>query len=356
MCNEKLISELIERFDLNLEGLNIYTEAASGHYAYTPILAAVAGARRVTAQVNDSKYGLASDIAAATVKLAEIYQVDGAINCVTNRNHKQLSRADIITNSGHVRPIDFELIDALKPTAVIPLMWETWEYREEDFDLKHCKEKAILVLGTKEQDGPSDMRRFIGLTGLKLLLNLSFDGGKVLVMGNSSIPGETVVNYFRKSEIDVTWISDDSSGDYNYLEASAHFEEHGAEYSHIILAEHSNNSLLLGKGGVISFDYLKAVNPSLRIGVMCGNIDRGELVESGLEFLPESILPFGYISYQPFMLGPRPILTLYAAGLKVGMQMAKARLRGLSTRQSAMETLKTSPGMDFENNFSWIKS
>ena len=35
--------------------------------------------------------------------------------------------ADVVTNSGHVRPIDAETVAWMKPTAVVPLMYEAWE-------------------------------------------------------------------------------------------------------------------------------------------------------------------------------------------------------------------------------------
>ena len=90
-----------------------------------------------------------------------------------------------MTNSCLVRPIDRELIAVLKPTVVIPLMWETWEFRSFDFDFNYCKERGIVVLGTNERQLHCDMLGSIGLCSLKLLFELGFDGGKVFLMGNT---------------------------------------------------------------------------------------------------------------------------------------------------------------------------
>ena len=144
----------------------------------------------MTAQANDSRFGLAKDIIEQTYKIAEAYKVADRIKCVDVRSHLDLAKADIVTNSGHVRPIDSDLIDTLQPTAVIPLMWETWELRESDFNLKRCREREILVLGTNERTPPCDMRGFIGMTGLKLLLDQN-TMVVLFVLGNSSIPGAT---------------------------------------------------------------------------------------------------------------------------------------------------------------------
>jgi hypothetical protein len=354
MRNSRLLLEMIAQFGLNLDGLNVYTEAASGHYAYGPVLAALSGAKHVTAQVNDSRFGLAKEIIQQTRLLAQAYGVADKIECIDRRSHARLARADIVTNSGHVRPIDRDLIDSLQPTAVIPLMWETWEFRESDFDLVRCKERGILVLGTKEQASPCDMRRFIGLTGLKLILDLGYDGGAVLVLGNAPLPGGTLVDTFRNLDMDVTWVGDDSASDMPYSDMAEHFAKQGSKYTHLITAEHHNSTLLLGPGGLLDFAFITSINPTLQIGVMCGNVDATGLRSSGLRFLPDLILPFGFISYQPTELGPRPVQTLYAAGLKVGQQMARSRLKGDSIKSVVSSILSDGLAMDFEGDKSWM--
>lgn len=356
MQNSRLLRELIAHFGLNLDGLSVYTEAASGHYAYGPILAALAGAKHVTAQVRDSRFGLAKDIIAHTRLLAEVYHVAETIECVDRRSHVRLAQADIVTNSGHVRPIDRDLIDSLQPTAVIPLMWETWEFRESDFDLNRCKERGILVLGTNEQAAPCDMRRYIGLSGFKLLLDLGYDGGAILVLGNSPLPGATLVDAFRRLDLDVTWVSDDSAADMRYCDLPEYFNTFGSRYTHLIAAEHHNSTLLFGSGGLLDFERMKLVNPDIKVGVMCGNIDANGLYASGLRFSPKLIAPFGFMSFQPVELGPRPVLTLYTAGLKVGERMARSRMGGQPPSQAARASIELGLAMDFLDELAWTKN
>ena len=66
------------------------------------------------------------------------------IEILTKRCHACLGESGIVTNSSLVLPIDRELIAVLKPTAVISLMWETWEFRSFDFDLNYCKVRGGL--------------------------------------------------------------------------------------------------------------------------------------------------------------------------------------------------------------------
>ena len=354
MNNSELLAELIEDFQLNLAGLNIYTEAASGHYIFGPILAALAGASHVTAQVGDSAYGKAKDIIEETERLAFDFGVSDSVLFVSSRSHQQLARSDIVTNSGHVRPFDADLLNLLKRTAVVPLMWETWELRKDEFDLKLCKDLGILVLGTNEQMPPCNMNKFIILSGIKLLFELGYEGGDVLLLGNAPIPGMRIANALRGIGAQVTWVSDDPLADYSYRELSGHFADSGSKYSHLFVAEHKNPALLLGADGLLDFDSIIAVNRSLKIAVMCGNVDSKGLRKSGLDFAPEVIAPFGFMGYQPAALGPRPVMTLYAAGLKVGERMARARLAGQPPAGAAAKALVESPAMDFMGSDKWI--
>ncbi len=53
----RLIDEAIERLGLQLSGLRVLTEAASGAFVVTPLIAARAGASRVHAVTTDSVHG-----------------------------------------------------------------------------------------------------------------------------------------------------------------------------------------------------------------------------------------------------------------------------------------------------------
>lgn len=344
----------IRKLDLDLTGLTIYTEAASGHYANAPILTALAGAKKVYAQTEDSPYSSANDVIKHTNELAQRLAVEDRISVFEGRNHEALASADIITNSGFVRPFNLDLLCVVKSSAVIPLMWETWEIRESDFDLSYCKHKDILVMGTNEQHPMCNMGNYIGWLSLKLLFELGFDGGGVLVIGNTSIPAEPIVQCLKNSGINVCWASKDTTADVSYTQLNQHFLQHGQHYSHVIFAEHEHDDKFLSENGLLTIDMVKKVNPSLKIGVICGNVDAEALNMSGIKFAPAAIKPFGFISYQPYLMGERPVLTLFSAGLKVAESMARAKLSGKTNKEAAKYALQHSPAMDFNGELAWI--
>ena len=65
-----LMRSAIERCNLDLSGLTVLTEAATGAYVVTPVIAAMAGARRVLAVTQSTRYGTVDEVRSATLELA----------------------------------------------------------------------------------------------------------------------------------------------------------------------------------------------------------------------------------------------------------------------------------------------
>src|SRR5262245_1421439 len=146
-----LMHAAIARCRLDLSGTVVLTEGASGSYVVTPILAAMAGADQVYAVSRTTKYGTFDEISANTQRLAKLAGVESRLKIITQKTRELVKQADIITNSGHVRPIDAETVSWMKPGAVVPLMYEAWEFREADLDLSACQRHGIRVAGTNER-------------------------------------------------------------------------------------------------------------------------------------------------------------------------------------------------------------
>ena len=174
---------------MDLSGLNVLTEAASGAYLFNPMIAILAGAKTVVTFCKDSQYGRVSEISDAVISEYEKIGISEKFIFTNELKPEFLRTADLITNSGHLRPFNAELINELKQTAVIPLMWETWEMRDGEIDLKVAKDKGILVLGTNEHEKPSDMRPYSFLTALHLMMSheVGLLEEQVLIIGDQFI-------------------------------------------------------------------------------------------------------------------------------------------------------------------------
>jgi hypothetical protein len=345
----KILHQCCEDYKLDLEGLFILTEAATGAYLYTPILSALAGASMVFAVAGDSPFGAKEDVRDMTLEAARKFGVGAEVQVVFRKDKEIVEKCDILTNTGFVRPINRKMISWLKPTAVIPLMWETWEFREADLDLGACRDYGILVMGTSEEKAPLAMYGYTGFLAMKLLFELGLEGykTKVLLLGGKEGLGFSIYNHFKQIGIETTWFANSETDSSPYTQLANHFLENGAKYDGIIVAEHADNIMLLGEDGLLTYKQLKEANPAICVGVIAGNLDIDGLKNSGLSFFPRDIYPFGYISYQPYSLGPRPVLELFAAGLKVGEVMARCRLQGMNIEETKQHAMHNSLAMDF---------
>src|SRR3954453_6090197 len=157
----RLMGATIEQCGLDLSGLTVLTEAANGAYVVTPVLAAMAGAE-VHALAAGTAYASAEHIRELTEGLAQLAGVLDRIHLAPRKDIDIVSAADIITNSGQVRPIDSETVAQMKPSAVVPLMYESWEYRHTDVDLTACRSRGVAVAGTNERHPAVDVFSFLG--------------------------------------------------------------------------------------------------------------------------------------------------------------------------------------------------
>ena len=349
-----IVEKTIAKFNLDLSGLTVFTEAATNNYQYTPIISAVAGAQRVFAITRGSKYGNKEDIRRDTMELAKQFGVEDRIEVIFEKDSKAIRSSDIITNSGFVRPIDRAMISQMKSTAVIPLMWETWEYRKSELDLDVCREKGILVLGTDEHNPLLNLFHSNGFLICKLLFDKGMGVYKDnLLLISSGLIGDSAADFFINNNIQFKRIVFDDNVPENkkpYLLNENQIEEEISNFDAIIIAEHHHNVDILSQSGLINPNILKEKNPTVQIIHICGAVNKEDMLNAGLSFYPNDIAPFGYMTISPDYLGSKTVFELITAGLKVGEVMARCRLNGMSIRETIAYTLENAPAMDFPDS------
>jgi len=348
----KFVKRAIKKFRLNLEGLTVFTEAATGNYKYTPIIAALAGAKHVFAITGDSTYGKKEDVKTQTLKEAQEMGVANKLRIIFNKDVSCLRKSDIITNSGFVRPITREMISFMKPTAVIPLMWETWEFRPEDLDLTACREKGILVMGTNEHHPSLNLWHSMGFKICKLLFNAGFSVYQDnLLLVASGDYGDSIANFFINNGVRFDRLVLDGGVPQRqrpFIRTREEVLSRLGEYDVLIVAEMHNPIDIISAKGLIPTGVLKAVNPLIQIIFVCGLVNSDDIVKEGLAMYPPDVSPFGYIRVSAEYLGWKPTLELNTAGLRVGEVMARCRLLGMSTSETVRIALRDSPAQAFE--------
>ncbi|MGL4596334.1 MAG: hypothetical protein ACRCYO_02325, partial [Bacteroidia bacterium] len=314
------IQTLIQRLNLDLSGLTVLTECASGAYTYTAVMAAMAGAD-VIAVGRDSSYGKFDDNKKRLEDLLRFAQTKTRVRiCKKDELENNLS-VDIVTNSGFLRPIDAALVAKLPASAVVCLMWETWEFRPGEIDLDACREKGIPVIGTNEHFPETDMFRYPGLLALHLLFAMQVEtANSDLVLLGGGLTGKLIAKMFTEMGLSFWWFTPEGN---ERVEKCKPYSElrHILDLPNVdavICAEHKDPRVVVGVDTSLQFSDLKNKFPLLRWGHLSGAIDAAALEASGLEYFPKKIMPFGYMTYSTDVLGPAPVLELNAAGLKVG--------------------------------------
>ena len=308
----RLMKDAVAACDLDLSGYTVMTEAASGAYVATPIVAAMAGAREVIAVTRTTKYGSADDIERQTLALASLAGVPpGVISVVRSKDAGLLAKADIVTNSGHLRPLDAATIRCLKPSAVVPLMFESWEIQAGrfDVDLAELQARGISAAGTNERHPNVDVFSYLGLMAIKLLLEAGIPPFKSRI---AILCDNPFAEYLRSGLERVGAIVS--------LGPDLASIRSGPEPDAVLVAQ------LPCWGSVISAENSVWVSqhwPSTAVVQFWGDLDRPMLSSLGIRHWPPAAPSPGHMAVLPSDVGPEPVIRLQAGGLKVAQILLK---------------------------------
>jgi hypothetical protein len=309
-----LIQRQISFLQLDLSGLTVLTEAASGSFVVTPVIASLAGARRVIALTRDSHYATTNDVISQTRALELLCNVKIVSEIHTKRSLDLFSDADIVTNLGFVRPLDKDTVFAMKPTAVIPLMCENWEFRPGDVDLNACKSRNIPVAGTNEDFPGLDVFSYSGFLCAKMLFeaHIEIHKSNILVVSSDKF-GIVIARHLSEFGANVTLVDNLRTIPLANL----------PDLDAIVVADYTQSDTIIGRSGDISPESLAANAMGVTIVQFAGVVEVGELSALGIKVYPGMDLSPRRMAQTLAYLGPRPVLELHAAGLKVGELMLK---------------------------------
>jgi hypothetical protein len=330
-----LIKEAINFLKLDLTGYTVLTEAASGNYAVTPIIALMANADRVIGITDNSKYATTTEVISQTRALEKLCNLKKQTEIYTTKDTNIISEADIITNLGFVRPLDHTVISAMKSTAVIPYMCEGWEFRKTDIDLDACKRKDIPVLGTNERH-PIDILSYCGWLCIHMMFQakLNIPCSRILIVSDDKF-GSIIRGQLKKLGLFTRSINSLKELQTDKLKL----------FDVLIIADYTSNYEIIGSKGDISPYEIAQINPSLYIIQFAGKNNVQEILKHNLHIYPESNIISHRMALTLAELGPQPVIELHSLGLKVGEVLARARKENkLSTKEAIQYAMQNSPG------------
>jgi hypothetical protein len=297
-----LTQQSIERCNLQLHDAIVLTEAATGAYAVTPVLAAMAKAEKVFALTRSTRYGTIEQVKAQTLELADIAGVSGCIEFITDKSQEIVAQADIITNSGHVRPIDAQMIGWMKPSAVIGLMYEAWEFRPEDVDAIATRQRGIQIAGVNERHPSVDVFSFLGIMAVKLLL----DAGIAVYTSNILLLCDNPFSKFIERGLVNAGASVDTV---DSLTAAPTDKTYDAI---LVALQPQPKPVLSALDAVMIAKYWSGT----LVAQYWGDIDRSALLSHNIPLCPEVEPKPGHMGILPSAVGPEPIIRLQTGGLK----------------------------------------
>ncbi len=303
----RLMAAAIDRCQLDLSHATVLTEAASGAYVVTPVIAAIAGAD-VYALAGTTRYATDRELADLTCELARLAGVADRIQLLPAKSPGVVGAADIVTNSGQVRPIDAAMVAQLKPSAVIPLMYESWEYRSPDVDLAACRGRGIPVAGTNERHPSVDVFSFLGPMAVKQLhdAGIAVYGSRIVVLCDNAF-GPFITGYLRDGGADVV-----EAGQLTRADLAARCDA-------VLLALQPGADVVLGAAEA---RLLGDEAPGAVLVQFWGDADRAALAAAGVPVWPPGPPHPGHMAVLPSAVGPEAIVRLQSGGLKVGELLA----------------------------------
>jgi hypothetical protein len=296
-----LMRAAVARTGLDLSGMTILTEAATGAYCVTPVIAALAKAKHVYAVTRPSLYGSVAEVEACTIALASLGGVSSRIEIMESVQDDILERIDIVTNSGHLRPIGRALIARLPPRCVIALMFEAWEFRASDIDLDACRERSIPVAGVNERHPSVDVFSYLG----PLCVNMLHEAGVPVYASRIAILCDNDFGPFIVKSL---------AG----LGASAGFFS-GVEE----LCEDNWDAVILAlkpaaepRIGAAAAEHIARVAPGAIAVQLWGDADRAAIAANGIGIWPPQPPQPGHMGVLLSAIGPEPIVRLQTGGLR----------------------------------------
>jgi len=302
------------------------TEAASGAYIVTPVLAAIAGAK-VFAFSKTTRYGKMEDVFSATRVLADSFsEFPLDIHLVDQLSPEIIAQADIITNSGHLRPLNESILKYAKDEVVIPLMYEAWEWRDADMDIRYIRKRKIKIGATNERHPQVDVFNYLGDMALKQIFDAGICPYKnkfILLCNNDFGPfiakvlaavcdGLAVIDLdehrsaYNEDQID--WI-----GGFPEI----HIPEHYRNAEAVIFTAYPFDKEWIGETTAISFHQIQSQLSDPFILRYAGDISEDFLDNKGLRFFPRHVHS-GHMGILPSAIGFDPIIRLQSGGLKTG--------------------------------------
>lgn len=314
----RIMDEFRHRLCLDLGGMTVLTEAGSGHFLFSPLVAALSGAAQVIAIAPGSQYGSHVEIRDHLNALVQTLGIDPNLVRVVSSRKEVSNGIDIFLNLGFVRPIDSSLLSLASTRAVVSYMCESWEYRPGDLDLDACEALGIPVAGVDENFDGIGIFNSCGQLAIKMLFEAELEvaGCRVGILSNDPF-GAAIERALRHNDASPTVFGQAGEIAGDIL----------GQFDALIVATYAGSMDVLA-GSAVTPQQLRSLNPDIRMIQFAGSFDVDGFRAAGIRCYPGAQLAPFRMAKTLAHLGPRPVIGLHAMGLKVGELLYRKKNQG----------------------------
>ncbi len=302
----ELTERVKKRLDFSLCGLTVLTEVGSNFYIFTPLIPLLCGADYVYGFVKDTPYGCASEIKSKCIEFASILGLQNRLEIGINElENNWICKADIITNSGMLRPFNDGKINYFKKGAVFSLMFEAWELREEDLDLNFIKKKGIKVAGTWENHPDLKVFDYVEVLCLKMAFEAGFEvkGNNIFIWSDDQF-GVKISQAFIQNGANICLLSIDIEKLFCYA----------SSLDFIFLADYDEARNFFE---LLQIEQLVLINPRIAIIHLYGKVNIEEFENLNVAVYPLKNGKPRLMTYTLAHVGLTPLVNLHVGGYKV---------------------------------------
>jgi hypothetical protein len=179
---------------------------------------------------------------------------------------------------------------------------------------------------------------YLGLAVKKLLFECGIEvfQSKIGIVGKGKF-ANTIKESLSKDEAVIFEIENFSKKEKNAI----------SDFDALIIADYHTETNYIGNNALIEPEELKKINTDIKIIHICGKVCEHDLLINELEYYPKIIAPLKHMSITTDFVGPKPLIDLHTAGLKVGEELSRARLKGVNAGDSISFALKNPLCQDF---------
>ena len=309
------VGAVVREFSLALHGKFVITECATGPYALTGPMAAMAGAEGVLCLGSDSRtFGSFGEARDQTMKSAHQLGVVDRVSCVERDAIDGLTAVQwptVITNLRGARPINGSVLRLASGPTVVCTMSEEWELRLQDVDIASCHRNGTPIVSTDEGHPALRSIELVGLLCLQIAATncLPLANARIGVLGSGKFAAASAETLRKWNEIFCVT-------DHGVLEVLLTELD---RFDYVVNADHDGAVL---DSFTASLLVQRAREESVPIICLTG-FPEGSDDDQQFVLPPRRAMP-RHMTVALDALGPWPVLRLHAAGLHVGQHALDA--------------------------------